>query len=422
MSDGGSTIDDPGGPARRGDGGDRRRAAGSRGGSRGSPRPAPGPRAGRPRDPRGPRSRAPRTRMRPRRSRPRRSACALMANGGADVPLCTLALARRATEADANEEDALLSSRDAIVRSHAARGLARSEDPTRSGRLANAYAYEPDPLVRRAILAALAELPLNGSSAPSLAETIALAPRLDPDPGVRSVRHSTSRPRAPSARVDGRRRARARDRHRLDPLGPIRAAVPLPSPARPARSFAQTGSPSRSLSTSTATRSSPASLPGAPASCLRLASTRRTPPRHEPRPFAPAVRADDRDLRGGRQTAERDRADARARRSAARGVAPALRGGGEALPPLPGAPERRAEEGRTAPRVSTRKGAHGPSHFKARRARSRVRQTTTTTRSRSDRGGVSSASRLPSCRTTSPKATRAARRIVTGDQRPIAPR
>ena len=116
--------------------------------------------------------------------------------GESDVPLCTLALARRATEADSTEVDALLSSPDAIVRAHAARGLAESEDPARGGRLAAAYAYEPDPLVRRSILLAAAPLSTAPGIAPGLADTIAMAARLDPDPEIRWVaaRLATFRP------------------------------------------------------------------------------------------------------------------------------------------------------------------------------------------------------------------------------------
>ncbi len=102
--------------------------------------------------------------------------------GGADAPLCTLALARRASPAETDEVDLLLASRDPIIRAHAAAGLAGSEDPTRGGRLAAAYTYEPDPLVRSAIIDALAAVPRD---APSVADTVALAARLDPDPAIR---------------------------------------------------------------------------------------------------------------------------------------------------------------------------------------------------------------------------------------------
>jgi HEAT repeat protein len=97
--------------------------------------------------------------------------------GDADAPLCSLALAARATDVEV-----LLASPDATIRAHAARGLARSNDPARSGRLLAAYPYEPDPLVRRALLEGLAALP---ASTPALANALALAARFDPDADLR---------------------------------------------------------------------------------------------------------------------------------------------------------------------------------------------------------------------------------------------
>ncbi len=120
--------------------------------------------------------------------------------GRADAPLCTLALLRRGTQdsagsdAAAGELEALLAAADPIVRAHAARGIAGSTDPTRGGRLAAVYAYEPDPLVRRAIFAGLDALPLD---APSLADTVAVGARLDPDPEVRWVAARLADPHAP---------------------------------------------------------------------------------------------------------------------------------------------------------------------------------------------------------------------------------
>jgi hypothetical protein len=103
--------------------------------------------------------------------------------GGADAPLCALAFAQRAGEAEAPEIDALLASRDPIVRAHVARGLGLSADPTHAGRLAAAYAREIDPLVRRAIVRSL-----QGSrEAPSATATLALASRCDPDTRARWI-------------------------------------------------------------------------------------------------------------------------------------------------------------------------------------------------------------------------------------------
>jgi HEAT repeat protein len=102
--------------------------------------------------------------------------------GGAAAPVCALAFARRATAAERDDVQALLESRDPILRAHTARGLARSEDPARLGRLAAAYTYEPDPLVRRAIIFAMEPGPRD---APSFLATLPVAARLDPDPEVR---------------------------------------------------------------------------------------------------------------------------------------------------------------------------------------------------------------------------------------------
>jgi hypothetical protein len=103
--------------------------------------------------------------------------------GGADAPLCALAFARRAGEAEAPEIDALLASRDPILRAHVARGLGLSADPTRAGRLAAAYAREIDPLVRRAIVRGLG----GSREVPSAATTLTLASRCDPDARARWI-------------------------------------------------------------------------------------------------------------------------------------------------------------------------------------------------------------------------------------------
>jgi hypothetical protein len=121
--------------------------------------------------------------------------------GGPDAPLCTLAVAHRASETTGVEIDALLASRDPIVRAHAARGLAGSADPARGGRLVAAYAYEPDPLVRRALVDALETVSRDASG---IADTVALAARLDPDPEIRATaRRLTARRPATATPDDG---------------------------------------------------------------------------------------------------------------------------------------------------------------------------------------------------------------------------
>jgi hypothetical protein len=104
--------------------------------------------------------------------------------GGADAPLCALAFARRARPNNEAQLTQLLASQDPILRAHTARGLALGNDPTRSGRLAEAYRYEVAPLVRRAIVTGLARSP---RAVPSVANVLAFAAHLDPDATVRWI-------------------------------------------------------------------------------------------------------------------------------------------------------------------------------------------------------------------------------------------
>ncbi len=119
--------------------------------------------------------------------------------GGPDAPLAAMALARRADEAQAARLDALLASRDPLMRAHVARGLAASPLPASTGHLADAYAYEAEASVRRAIVLALASRP--DADAPVARATLLLAARLDPDAAVRAL---ARRARAESPRA-GRR-------------------------------------------------------------------------------------------------------------------------------------------------------------------------------------------------------------------------
>jgi HEAT repeat protein len=100
--------------------------------------------------------------------------------GGPDAPLAALALAQRADGPLGGKVDALLASPDPLLRAHAARGLGASSAPDAVGRLAQAYAWEAHPEVRRAILVALAARRLDDAS-PARRQTLALAARLDPD-------------------------------------------------------------------------------------------------------------------------------------------------------------------------------------------------------------------------------------------------
>ncbi len=114
--------------------------------------------------------------------------------GGPDGPLAVLALARRSTALDAPEQgldgaldaqvDALLASRDPLLRAHAALGLGLSRAPDAVGRLARAYAWEGEASVRRALVRALAARPADdGQTARD--GVLDLAARLDPDPVAR---------------------------------------------------------------------------------------------------------------------------------------------------------------------------------------------------------------------------------------------
>lgn len=106
---------------------------------------------------------------------------------GPDAPLAVTALTVRATDDDEalkKKLDAFLASRDPLVRAYAARGLARSSVRDATGRLASAYRYEADVLVRRSIVFALAAR-RGDESAPARAQTLDYAARLDPDSVVR---------------------------------------------------------------------------------------------------------------------------------------------------------------------------------------------------------------------------------------------
>jgi HEAT repeat protein len=107
-------------------------------------------------------------------------------SAGGDAALSTFALARRADETTANRVGQLLESKDVVQRTHAARGLGLSTLPDATGRLAELYAYETDPIVRRAVVSALA-LRAEDESAPARRETLAMAADLDPDGLVRQA-------------------------------------------------------------------------------------------------------------------------------------------------------------------------------------------------------------------------------------------
>jgi hypothetical protein len=85
----------------------------------------------------------------------------------------------------------LLDGSDPVVRAHLAAGLARDPEPDAVTLLVNAYRYEEDALVRRAIVRALSRRPEVQRKA-----TLALARDLDPDEGVRSLARAAESGRA----------------------------------------------------------------------------------------------------------------------------------------------------------------------------------------------------------------------------------
>ncbi len=107
-------------------------------------------------------------------------------SGGADAALASFALARRADEGTAQKIGQLLASRDPLVRAHAARGLGAAPLADATGRLADAYAYETDADVRRALVGALAAR-TRDANAPLRKQALDLAAQLDPDGPVRQA-------------------------------------------------------------------------------------------------------------------------------------------------------------------------------------------------------------------------------------------
>jgi OOP family OmpA-OmpF porin len=124
--------------------------------------------------------------------------------GGPDAPLAGLALARRAGDELTPEVDALLASRDPVMRSHVARGLRASDAPDAGGRLARAYAWEPVAEVRRALIEALAAHAGDARAVPSFRETLEVAAELDPDGVTRALARGALDGRAPAGREVGR--------------------------------------------------------------------------------------------------------------------------------------------------------------------------------------------------------------------------
>lgn len=99
-----------------------------------------------------------------------------------------LALAARARDAaaDGPRLDALLASRDELVRAHAARGLGAAALPDASARLLDLVDDDPSPVVRARALEALRERPAHEAPA-RRRDVLPTAAALDPDPTVRGL-------------------------------------------------------------------------------------------------------------------------------------------------------------------------------------------------------------------------------------------
>jgi cellulose synthase operon protein C len=108
------------------------------------------------------------------------------AAGGADAALSAKALVARADAPLERTVSQLLGAKDSVLRTHAARGLGSAPLADASGRLATAYAYETDVLVRRAVISALAAR-TRDASAPARRSTLETAALLDPDGTTRQI-------------------------------------------------------------------------------------------------------------------------------------------------------------------------------------------------------------------------------------------
>ena len=133
-------------------------------------------------------------------------------SGGADAALSAYALARRADEPIERKVGQLLASKDAVLRAHAARGLAFGALADASGRLASAYAYETDVTVRRSVVAALVAR-TGDATAPARRSTLEVAAQLDPDGPIRQAARLGLCGRRSPARPSLRERCRLAAHH-----------------------------------------------------------------------------------------------------------------------------------------------------------------------------------------------------------------
>ncbi len=120
---------------------------------------------------------------------------ALVESRGAAAYLAAAALAARDSDRLRPRLRELLASGDPLLRAHVALGLAQSDLASAAGLLADAYRFEVDPRVRRAIVSALARRCERARRA-----TLGLAAALDPDRDARNTaRRALAGRREPSA-------------------------------------------------------------------------------------------------------------------------------------------------------------------------------------------------------------------------------
>src|SRR5207237_10317111 len=106
-------------------------------------------------------------------------------SGGPLAPLAARALPTRDDEALRGRLKRLLEGSDPVVRAHLALGLGRDPEPSAVSLLTNAYRFEEDPQVRRAIIRAL-----SLRTEVQRAAVLTLARDLDPDDDVRALARS----------------------------------------------------------------------------------------------------------------------------------------------------------------------------------------------------------------------------------------
>ncbi len=109
----------------------------------------------------------------------------LAEEGGPLAPLAARVLPSRDGEAVRSRIKRLLGGTDPVIRAHAALGLADDPEPDAVSLLVEAYRFEEDAFVRRAVVRALSVRPEK-----QRLQTLTIARDLDPDDGVRALARS----------------------------------------------------------------------------------------------------------------------------------------------------------------------------------------------------------------------------------------